>query len=212
MAKKIQKQYTGGVVDDSLSAETRLKIRELGGPDDLEERISREIGRYRGGAQFRRTEPAPKVTLDHLDDTVKTAEKLLEHLENMPAIVDAITWERTHAAGCNVNIQNELYRCIALYGVIKAELEKSGSKKGEKPKHLEHALLVNVAGMIEQIHGIGLERAADYAAKILKNEGVPNIPNPADEREGEVRGKVRKYKKKANPAKTEPKKDETWRG
>lgn len=205
MPKKIEKQCTGGVMDESLLDTTRSKINELGGSSDLEARISRMLGVYRFMAKVRDTEPDLSSTVRHLDQTTNLMEKLLSSMELVPEIAHTLAWERLYCAkgedyqAMICGIQKELIACIALYKNVCERLKSEASRKGEKPKYLEHGLLSDVAEMIEKIDGIGVERAADYAACILINEKVKNMPNSHSEREGAARRVVIEHRKKAKP-------------
>lgn len=204
MPSGIKKQHTGGVVDDSLLESTRLKIRELGGPCDLEERISRELGRYRDYAKFRDTEPTAAQTLKHLDGTVALANKLLQHIDLMPAIVDGLLYEKLQRANIAFNIEDELYRCVALYGGIAAELKTCERRKGEKPKTIEISLLSDVAALIEKIPGITVTKAAEYAAEILTLERVPYLARSKRSAPGAAREIVRNHRNCTEPLKNIP--------
>lgn len=209
MPNGIKKQYTGGVIDDSLRDRTKAKISALNGSEDLENCIAKALGDYRFRRQTRETEPAHAEIIKHLKDTVSLIEKLREKIDLMPPVVNSIFWETLYrskgveSTWLPENLEENLITYQVLCEKVARENRNNGGKRGEKTKDLEHGLLSDIAFMIEKIDGIGLEKAADYAAEILISEGVQNIPNWEKKRGSAAREKVNDYRKRHHP-KNEP--------
>lgn len=205
MPNKIKKQISGGAVDESLLERSRKKIADLGGPENLSSCIAKLLGRYRAMRDYRDTAPTTSETVKHLNDTAAIIEKLKANIDLMPEIVEGNMWELLYRTRAKVgtNLTNILVENLTYYQLLCKKLEKefkkAGSRKGEKPKLLEHELLSDVALMIEKIDGIGKAQAADYAAEILISEGVQNIPNWEKTRGSAARDAVVAYRKKATP-------------
>lgn len=189
--KKIAPQYTGGAVDESLTAEAERLIRLLpGDTNDIENKIRRLLGRYRDFRKFHDTEPQVSVTIDHLKGLAKQANKLKDGLKLIPDDAKAIlsecmfdSWDITYFHYEQNLIQN-LTRLQAALSFVAKDFEPLRGRPGAPPRSLEHSLLSDVAGLIE-LHSPNmlLTDAANYAADLLRASGVKNLPiEPAEAR------------------------------
>lgn len=183
--KKIAPQYTGGAVDESLTAEAERLIRSLPGDTaDLEEKIRRLLGRYRNFRKFYDTEPQVSVTIAHLNELAKQARNLREGLNLIPANAEAVistsmwkAWDVSYFE-YERSLKRDLTRLEVILQHAAKEFEPAKGRLGDKANSLEHALLSDVAGLLENQAGgsLGKLKLAGLAAEILISAKVHGVP------------------------------------
>lgn len=206
----MKKQYSGGAVDGTISDKARQLICSISDDPNLIKKIATLVGRYRGEAQRRDTEPAKYQFIDELERVVKSSEELSTSLDLLPDSINVMFAKKCQRAGYDIIeahsylgiLENQLNYYNVIFKSIIAEIKEIPAPKGEKPKFREKVLLSDVSYLLEQASpSNGVMRSALYASKILTACGVPNIPvgNEDDSNPGKKQREAIKKARKEYP-------------
>lgn len=183
--RKLKRQYTGGVVDESLPEQCSSIIRQLPGDTTfIEEQIGVLLGRYRSWQAFHDTAPQIGVTIEHLRSVAKQAEQLRKSLDLIPPDAEAeLSLRAVKAWGMSFfTMERELAQGLTRLQVAAMHVAEGfnpyKNKKGEKAHGLKHALLADVSELLEKHAGnkLGVIQAAGLSVKILNAAGVRGLP------------------------------------
>lgn len=202
--KKIERQYTGGVVDESLSERCASLIRQLPGDTAaLEEQIGVLLGRYRSWRQFHDTAPQVGVTIEHLRSVAKQAEQLRKSLELIPPDAEAELSLRVYKAWemSFFDMERALVQGLTRMQVVATQVangfEPYKGRPGGKRHSLQHELLSDVSELLEQHAEITLtlEQIAGLTVEILNTAGVRDLPITSKR----TRDTINSWRKRSTP-------------
>lgn len=90
MPEKIEKQYTGGCIDYSISEDATKLIRKISNSPELLEKFQEIIGEYRFDKTARDTIPSKSAQIQHLDDLKRDISELMKNINLLPEDVKSL--------------------------------------------------------------------------------------------------------------------------
>lgn len=184
MPKPIAKQYTGGAIDKSLAPRALKLIKQLPDAEGLAQEIGERVGDYRFWKKAQSTVPADGLIVMHVEKTARSINTLRAQLDLMPEEIRALMSETLLRARGEVyetlaeRLDETLLRYQSAASAALSTIQPGRVAPGKKEAHLEHAILSDVAALLEK-RIKSLETAAGNAAEILIFAGIPNLPGTA---------------------------------
>lgn len=176
MGKKIRRQITSAWVDETLSVKAIKVIHQVVGCNPkLESQIGELLGDYRLTAAYRDTQPTLDESKQHMEKTVRAIDELIGYMELMPEYCNASIAAKNLDIGGNHELENDIKTYRVACRAVLADLERTRSRKGERPKKLEHRLLSGVDSILET-YVSGAEERAGKASEILRAAGIKQMP------------------------------------
>lgn len=184
--EKRTKQYTGGVVDQTIPDKAKAIIKLVSNDQGLQDDFGVLLGKYRGEAEFRDTAPAKYQLIDELKSIIESSKKLSAKLNLLPSSIDVIFAEKCQLAGHDLvaahsyieALEKQLNFYQVIFESVTADIKGMPAPKGRKPKFREKILLSDVARLFEVANpDNGLIKSALLASQALMESGVADIPH-----------------------------------
>lgn len=156
------------------------------------EQVRALVGRYRCDRQARDTETPNAEALARVQRIASHAEALRSELAGLPAHAEALVFEHGYRVGRDDllgDLDRDLFTLERVLMVAGRDVAQVETRPGEKAKHLEDALLAEVASLVEPFYDGAKELSALRAAEILRWAGVHGLPDSGKK----ARERVRKW-------------------
>lgn len=191
MVKKIQKQYTGAVLNTEVTAQSLEYLKHnLISIEQFKEEFGLLLGRFKSYNAFQNSEPMPKETIAHLTKILRQVESLTENIDLIPATANAYMMEaifkkmKFHPQAeilHNEDMQQILieYSSVLLYAL--SEVKQHANLKGRKKNSaLQHFIYQSYLCIKKHIN-ISLSKSELYhvTGKLLIENGV-HVPAEAE--------------------------------
>lgn len=94
MAKKIQKQDTGGILNITITAQSLEYLNhKLISIEQFKAEFGLLLGRIKSYKNFENSEPMPKEAIEHLTKILRQIESLTENMDLIPTTANAYMME-----------------------------------------------------------------------------------------------------------------------
>lgn len=198
-------EHRGGALDYSLSGPAMDAIESMARGQEstpavslFTEHLRALLARYRDDRAARDTTAPNAEVLQRVQRIASQAEALRVELAELPAHAEALVFQHAYNAGRDDLLSDLDYHLLVLSRALMAsgrEVATLEPRRGEKPKHLEDALLAEVSQLALQFCDGALELSAWRASEILRAAGVHGMPDSGKK----ARERVRRWEKRTPP-------------
>jgi len=184
MPEKIEKQITGGAIDESLKDETVQILRKISKDAELNERIGRLFGSFRLDRAYRNTSPGKSHQLIHLDQIVRDIDRLVKDIKLIPEDFKALATDvqlrldgRVYESA-EADLFERLYRYRAMALHVTGEIKKWPSWMAQT-NELEYRLLSDVFALLKPLlrkKGETVKKAREILSAEFGEIGLAEAP------------------------------------
>lgn len=156
MARKINKQVTGGFLNTTIKSDSLALLSNLSinNPESFKEEIGLMLGRTKMSIGVRDSAPAPNDDLLHLEKINNQIKSLIENIDLVSLSANAYLIEAWCKQGFDSLLDKEIkkllikYQCSIFYA--QDQIINYSNTKGRKNKSIEHQLIYGIFNLIKK--------------------------------------------------------------